>query len=92
MEFQWQIKDLEGQGQEQFAGSEPSVDLSTESKWYGNLKENQRFGGSGTRAIRKSEPSVDLSAESKWYRIPKGNQGFWGQGQDQFAESTLNLV
>ena len=39
MEFQWQIKDLEGEGQEQFAESEPSVDLSMESKWYGIQQE-----------------------------------------------------
>ena len=42
-----------GVGQEQIAESEPSVDLSMESKWYGFVKENQRFAGSGTGAIRR---------------------------------------
>ena len=39
----WNSKGFGGQGQDQLAECEPSVDLSMESKWYGIPKEYQGF-------------------------------------------------
>ena len=70
-EFHRKIKDSTAIGQDQIAESEPSVDFSMDSKWYGIQMANQGFGGQGQDQFAESDPSVDLSMESKWYGFLK---------------------